>query len=36
MKPLVMDVDVNSGEITIREMTDAEYQSYLEDQQAIV
>lgn len=32
MKPQVMDVDVNSGQTTVREMTDAEYEVYLQDQ----
>lgn len=32
MKPQVMDIDVNSGDITNREMTDAEYEVYLKDQ----
>jgi hypothetical protein len=31
MKPQVMDVDVNTGESTVREMTDAEFQVYLKD-----
>lgn len=29
---MVMDVDVNTGEINNREMTDAEYAVYLQDQ----
>ena len=33
MKPLVQDVDVNTGESTVREMTDAEYEVYLKDQE---
>jgi len=33
MKPQVMDVDVNTGESTVREMTDAEYEVYLKDQE---
>ncbi len=32
MKPKVMDIDVNSGDITNREMTDVEYEVYLKDQ----
>jgi hypothetical protein len=32
MKPQVMDIDVNTGESTVREMTDAEYEVYLKDQ----
>lgn len=32
MKPKVMDIDVNSGDIRNREMTDAEYEVYLKDQ----
>lgn len=32
MKPQVMDIDVNTGENTIREMTDVEYEVYLKDQ----
>ena len=32
MKPLVQDVDVNTGESSVREMTDAEYEVYLKDQ----
>ena len=32
MKPMVMDVDVSTGIITDREMTDAEYESYLASQ----
>lgn len=32
MKPLVQDVDVNTNEVTVREMTDAEYEVYLKDQ----
>lgn len=31
MKTQVMDVDVNTGESTVREMTDAEYEVYLKD-----
>lgn len=29
MKPNVLDVDVNTGEQTVREMIDAEYADYL-------
>lgn len=29
MKPNVLDVDVTTGEQTVREMTDAEYADYL-------
>jgi hypothetical protein len=29
MKPNVVDVDVQTGEQTVREMTDAEYADYL-------
>ena len=29
MKPKVLDIEVNSGEQTVREMTDAEYADYL-------
>lgn len=32
MKPNVLDVDVNTGQQTVREMTDAEYEQYLKDQ----
>jgi hypothetical protein len=32
MKPNVLDVDVNTGEQTVREMTDAEYAVYLQDE----
>lgn len=32
MKPLVQNVDVNTNEVTVREMTDAEYEVYLKDQ----
>lgn len=32
MKPNVLDIDVNTGEQTVREMTDAEYEVYLQDQ----
>lgn len=32
MKPLVQNIDVNTGESTVREMTDAEYEVYLKDQ----
>jgi hypothetical protein len=32
MKPTVLDVDVTTGEQTVREMTDAEYAVYLQDQ----
>lgn len=31
MKPTVLDVDVSTGEQTVREMTDAEYEQYLKD-----
>lgn len=31
MKPKVLDVDVTTGEQTVREMTDAEYEQYLKD-----
>lgn len=31
MKSLVQDVDVNTNEVTVREMTDAEYEVYLKD-----
>lgn len=31
MKPNVLDVDVNTGEQTVREMTDTEYEQYLID-----
>ena len=33
MKPKVMDVNVVTGEITNREMTDDEYSVYLSDQE---
>ena len=29
MKPKVLDVDVTTGEQTVREMTDAEYADYV-------
>lgn len=32
MKPQVQSIDVNTGESTVREMTDAEYEVYLKDQ----
>ena len=32
MKPQVMDIDVNTGDSTVREMTDAEFEVYLKDQ----
>lgn len=35
MKPMVMDVDVNTGDITNREMTDEEYAVYLRDQETL-
>ena len=35
MKPMVMDVDVNTGIITDREMTDTEYAVYLQDQEIV-
>ena len=35
MKPMVMDVDVSTGIITDREMTDAEYAVYLQDQEIV-
>lgn len=31
MKPIVQDIEVNTGESTVREMTDAEYEVYLKD-----
>jgi hypothetical protein len=31
MKPNVLDIDVTTGEQTVREMTDAEYEQYLKD-----
>ena len=31
MKPKVLDVDCQTGEQTVREMTDAEYDQYLLD-----
>jgi hypothetical protein len=34
MKPNVLDVNVATGEQTVREMTDAEYAQYLIDQEA--
>lgn len=34
MKPNVVDVNVATGEETVREMTDAEYADYLERQNA--
>lgn len=34
MKPIVMDVNVETGEIVEREMTDEEYAVYLADQEA--
>lgn len=32
MKPNVLDVNCQTGEQTVREMTDAEYEVYLKDQ----
>jgi len=32
MKPNVVDIDVQTGEQTVREMTDAEYADYLKRQ----
>lgn len=32
MKPRVLDVDCQTGEETVREMTDAEFEVYLKDQ----
>ena len=32
MKPLVTDIDVSTGEVIAREMTDLEYEIYLRDQ----
>ena len=34
MKPNVVDINVETGEETVREMTDAEYTDYLERQNA--
>lgn len=34
MQPTVIDVNVETGEETVREMTDAEYADYLERQNA--
>ena len=31
MKPNILDVDVTTGEQTVREMTNAEYEQYLKD-----
>lgn len=32
MKPNVMDINTATNEITVREMTDSEYESYLASQ----